>query len=238
MLLTEIKSATALLSEAESMSKSKAAQFLPGIDPATFSRLKRLVNLSRSPNRHSYYSYFFAKHINKCRRFDKAVGAAIVNAGAVPLKAPFKSIDRVHAKVEAEYTAGPEPFLHRVTDLLRMGAVVKDHKSMQHAVEQVGRKFPYLKLKNRLAGPTHDVLVVFDFEGLLVEVQFSFMDINLMKSFSHAAYDYNRIDLAAYNAMEAILTAAFVGLPRNGPFYIGGYESMKPEQIKLKAVLV
>ena len=237
VLLTEIRDATALLSEALSVSKKKAAQLLPGIDPASFSRLKRLVNLSMAPNRHSYYSYFFAKHINKCKRFDTIVGAAIIQAGAVPLKAPFKLIDRVHNKVQAEYTTGPKPYLHRVTDLLRMGAVVKDHKSMQIAVGQFAQQFPFLKLKNRLAGPTHDVLVVFDFEGVLVEVQFSFAKINTVKLFSHVAYDYSRINLGAINAMEAILTAAFVGLPRNGPFYIGGYGAMKPEQIQLKAVL-
>ena len=72
----------------------------------------------------------------------------------------------------------------------------------------------------------------------MAEVQFSYHNISLMKVFSHASYDYSRINLGASNAMEAILTAAFVGLPRNGPFYAGGYASMTPEQIKLKAVLV
>ena len=234
----EIKSAAETLAKAQTLSKSEAEKLLPGVNPDTFARLQRLVALSIWPNRYSYFSYLVARHINACQRFDAAIETAIVKAGATPMKAPFKSIDRVHAKVEAEYMDGPTPNLHRVTDLLRMGAVVKDHASLKRAVESFGKHFPFAKLKNRLAGPTHDVLAVFYFEGILVEVQFSYRTINLMKLFAHAAYEYSRINLDAHNGMEAILTAGFVGLPRHGPFYIGGYESMKPEQVQLKAVLV
>lgn len=239
LVLEEICNANALLVKAQSMSPQKSQALLPGVAPVTFPRLQRLINVTPcAPKRHCYFSFLIAKHLNVCKRFDKYVAAVLQKAGAIPKKAPFKSIDRIKAKVQSEYKDGPAPGLHRVTDILRMSATVQDHQSLQNAVDALRKRFPFIKLKPRLDGPTHDILAVFSFDGILAEVQFSFYKVNLMKVFSHASYDYSRINLKASDAMEAILTAAFVGLPRDGPFYTGGYESMTADQIKLKAVLL
>ena len=238
-VVEEILDANALLVKAQSMSAQKAHALLPGVAPDTFPRLQRLVTISPcAPKRYCYCSFLIAKHLNVCKRFDECITALLKKAGAVPMKAPFKSIDRIKAKIQSEYADGPAPGLHRVTDILRMTAAVQDHRSLKNAIDALKEKFSVVKLKPRLDGPTHDVLVVIEFDGVLVEVQIAYYNVNLMKVFSHASYDYSRINLEASDAMEAILTAAFVGLPRNGPFYAGGYASMTPDQIQLKAVLV
>jgi hypothetical protein len=228
---------TKLLVQAQERSQSKAAVLLPSVPSAQYARLERCTSMMDWPNRCCYYSYLIALHITKCKRFSKVITADLKKAGAVPFSAPFKSLDRINAKIFSEYSNGPLPYMHRVTDILRMGAEVKDHADLANVLRKFNAMHPFRKFKNRLVKPTHDVLTVFEWEGIMVEVQFSFKSINLMKKFAHTAYDMFRIKLDQDGAAEAILATVFEGVPMDGPFFVGGYETLRPEKIVLKPIL-
>ena len=60
-----------------------------------------------------------------------------------------------------------------------------------------------------LGQPTQDVLVVIEYAGgVLVEVQFTFKSVMLMKMFSHAAYSVTRIDTKSESACMNMLVGA------------------------------
>ena len=92
-------------------------------------------------------------------------------------------------------------------------------------------------MKNRLEDPTHDVLTCIQLPGIgvIAEVQFSFRSVLLVKSFAHAAYRIERVNLNARGGFREMLDCCFT-LPRTGAKSAGNYNTRKKSDICIVAV--
>ena len=78
------------------------------------------------------------------------------------------------------------------------------------------------------------VLVVVRFEGFLCEIQLAFASVELMKSFSHAAYALERINLDSETGFKEMLDVLYtIPKMKNGINRAGGYEGRDGGDIKL-----
>ena len=132
-----------------------------------------------------------------------------------------------------EYIKLTKPQCIHLKDQLRVTCFVDDHRRLETAQEALGKKYKYVVTKNRLKA-TRDVLCVIEFKnGWLVEVQFSFRAVALMKSFSHAPYAITRLETDSNTAVDDILLALFT-IPLWVSNFAGGYNDRTPDEIQLR----
>ena len=166
--------------------------------------------------------------------FHAAVEACLGPIATKVVHAPFKSAVRACNKTKADYLKRARPEFQFVTDVFRATGVVDNFRELEAVVAALDATFGIVKLKDRLDEGTHDVLVVVKFEGWLGEVQLAFASVELMKSFSHAAYSLERIDLEAPSGFKSMLDALFtIPKMKSGLGRAGGYETRPESDIAL-----
>ena len=129
--------------------------------------------------------YVYASLMLLSAPFHDAMRAALGGFGEYKA-APMKGLQRGNAKTstttgdynEAGYHAVKARYLF---DVLRCSLIVDDHAALGEAYAALARLFTVVKCKNRLAELPRDVLVVVEFEGWLVEVQFHFRSVLALK---------------------------------------------------------
>ena len=185
-----------------------------------------------------YYSWLLAKSVLLSEGFHARLAACLGPHATALIHANMKTVLRSRSKVEADYMKRAKPQFRWLFDILRLTVVVDNHREMERCMAKLATDFTISKLKIRLAGDTHDVLAVVEYEDLLCEVQFTFASVLLMKKFSHQAYNLTRVDLSSLTGFREMLDATFA-IPKmaNGFQRAGGYSTRSKDAIATKLVL-
>ena len=166
--------------------------------------------------------------------FHAAVAAVLGPHGEV-LHGAFKSLDSMIAKIERQHSKLTMPECIHVKDQLRVTCLVDDHRRLEAAHAALGKSFKYVVTKNRLGEATRDVLCVIQLRnGVLVEVQFSFRAVALMKSFSHAAYAITRLETDGSTTAVQDILKALVTIPMWVENFAGGHNARTPDELQLR----
>jgi hypothetical protein len=113
---------------------------------------------------------------------------------------------------------------------------------MKRAHTIVKANFDIQTTKNRLAGPTHDLLCVITLpDGVLAEIQLGFISVAAMKALAHEAYKYDRVptdNLDKATGLDPLFKTDFFQLPsifKDGT-YIAGFEAVTKEELGFGAL--
>jgi len=145
------------------------------------------------------FEWLYARALLLSDRFHAAMTAVLEPYGEV-VPGMIKGFNRALAKgneYSGQYVGLPghsSPLTKYLKDVLRTTVMVDNRSTLAAAVRALKVAFPEVaSVKNRLAEHTHDVLAVVRFEGLLVEVQFHFQPVLVLKTLSHIGFNLSRM---------------------------------------------
>lgn len=131
-------------------------------------------------------------HDEMDRIFAGVSGAIVVH---VPMKKYARSDSKCQDKNEyGKYMQNGEPWAH-LKDVLRATVRCDTLEVLVQAAETLFAAHTAEIVKNRIDEPTHDIIAVIRFQGVLVEVQFHLGFVLDIKPLSHAAYNITRADV-------------------------------------------
>lgn len=143
--------------------------------------------------------YLIVLNINRFETFHaKGLEVALAAGGTASSYSagPLKNEKRVIAKCTpgGDYNLKPKPYCKWVMDVDRGTVKCKTRSMMVRATAAAVTIFgePAV-VKDRRDKVQHDVLMVFDHEGLYVELQFHFEDILAVKVLAHAVFEIQRL---------------------------------------------
>lgn len=158
-----------------------------------------IVNFAQNTNGISQVlclHYIYALQVEHNISFHQEVDRIFANIPLVTVvHANMKLWTRASEKATGayEYLRMPNAPFH-IKDGLRCSISCNDAIAMANAFNAFRSVHTPISVKIRLQEPTHDVLVLFRWYNLIVELQFHFSTILSLKTLSHTAYNISRID--------------------------------------------